>query len=98
MWAILNSLNANNLPIFERILMILVSKFMVHRALSDKTHLSLGLLSPFSKITLFSHNTTKTVTSWADAQTAQIVSFEILVLLMTLQVYCIIPKSPINKA
>ena len=52
----------------------------------------------FSKITFFSHNTTKTVTSWADAQTAQIVSFEILVLLMTLQVYYIIPKSPINKA
>ena len=37
------------------------------------------------KITFFSH-TTKTVTSWADAQTAQIVSFEILVLLMALQV------------
>ena len=28
--------------------MILVSKFMVHRALSDKTYLSLGLLSPLS--------------------------------------------------
>ena len=26
--------------------MILVSKFMVHRALSNKTYLSLGLLSP----------------------------------------------------
>ena len=26
--------------------MILVSKFMVHRALSDKAYLSLGLLSP----------------------------------------------------
>ena len=35
----------------------------------------------FSIITFFSH-TTKTVTLWADAQTAQIVSFEILVLLM----------------
>ena len=33
----------------------------------------------------FSH-TTKTHTSWADAQTAQIVLFEILVLLMALQV------------
>ena len=33
----------------------------------------------FSIITYFSH-TTKTVTSWADAQTAQIVSFEILLL------------------
>ena len=58
----------------------------------------------FSIITLFSH-TTKTVTSWADAQTAQIVSFEILVLLMAknLQVLlktCIyyMPKSPVNKA
>ena len=46
MAAILNSLNAHNLPIFQPILMILVSKFMVHRALSDKTYLSLGLLSP----------------------------------------------------
>ena len=43
---ILNSLNAHNLPIFLTILMILVSKFMVHRALSDKTYLSLGLLYP----------------------------------------------------
>ena len=46
MLAILNSLNAHNLPIFQPILMILVSEFMVHRALSDKTYLSLGLLSP----------------------------------------------------
>ena len=46
MLAILNSLDAHNLPIFQPILMILVSKFMVHRALSDKIYLSLGLLSP----------------------------------------------------
>ena len=46
MLAVLNSLNAYNFPSFQPILMILVSKFMVHRALSDKTHLSLGLLSP----------------------------------------------------
>ena len=39
MLAILKSLNAHNLPIFQMILMILVSKFMVHRALSDKTYL-----------------------------------------------------------
>ena len=48
MMAILNSLNAPNLPTFQPILLILVSKFMVHRALSDKTYLSLGLLSPGS--------------------------------------------------
>ena len=48
MLAILNSLNAHNLPIFQLILMILVSKFMVHRALSYKTYLSLGLLSPLN--------------------------------------------------
>ena len=36
MSAILNSLNAHNLPIFQLILVILVSKFMVHRALYDK--------------------------------------------------------------
>ena len=46
MWAILNSLNAHYFPIFQPILMILVSKFMIQRALSDKTYLSLGLLSP----------------------------------------------------
>ena len=46
MLAILNSLNAHNFPIFEPILMILVSKFMIHRVLSDKTYSSLGLLSP----------------------------------------------------
>ena len=49
MLAILNSLNAHNLPIFQPILMILVSKFMIHRALSDKTYLLLGLLSPLTK-------------------------------------------------
>ena len=45
MLAILNSLNAQNLPIFKPILMILVSKFMVHRVFSDKIYLSFGLLS-----------------------------------------------------
>ena len=39
MLAILNSLNAYNLPIFQPILMILVSKFMVYRVLSGKTYL-----------------------------------------------------------
>ena len=42
MLAILNSLNANNLPIFQTILVILVSKFMVHKAFNDKTNLSLA--------------------------------------------------------
>ena len=50
MLAILNSLNAHNSPIFQPILIILVSKFMVHRALSDTTYLSLGLLSPLKTI------------------------------------------------
>ena len=48
MLAILNSLNTYNFPIFQPILMILISKYMVHRALSDKTYLSLGLLSPLN--------------------------------------------------
>ena len=39
MLAILNSLNAHNFPIFKPILMILVSKFMVYGAISDKTYL-----------------------------------------------------------
>ena len=46
MLAILNSLNAHIFLIFSTNLMILVSKFMIHRALSDKIHLLLGLLSP----------------------------------------------------
>ena len=46
MLAILNSFNVHNLPFFQPILKKLVSKFMFHRALSDKIYLSLGLLSP----------------------------------------------------
>ena len=37
MLAILNSLNAHNLTIFQPILKIPVSKFMVYRALSNKS-------------------------------------------------------------
>ena len=48
MLAIFNYLNAHYLPIFQSISMILVSKFMVYRALSDKTYLLLGLLSPLT--------------------------------------------------
>ena len=48
MLAILNSLNAHNLPIFQPILMILVSKLMFYKVLSYKTYLSLGFLSPLS--------------------------------------------------
>ena len=48
MLAILSSLNTHRLLIFQPILMILVSKFMVYRALSDKTQLLLGLLSPLT--------------------------------------------------
>ena len=54
MLLILNSLNVHNLPVFQWILMILVSKFMVHRVLSDKTYLSLGLLSPLNPLLLMS--------------------------------------------
>ena len=36
MLAILNSLNVHNFSIFQPILILLVSKFMVHRVLSDK--------------------------------------------------------------
>ena len=48
MFAILNSLNVHNFPISQPILMILVSKFMVHRALSDKTYLSFRVAVPFN--------------------------------------------------
>ena len=53
MLAILSSLNAHSFPIFQPILMILVSKFMVHRAFSDKTYLSLRLLSPLRLTSIF---------------------------------------------
>ena len=62
MLAILNSLNARNFPIFQPILMILVSKFMVYRVLSDRKYLLLGLLSPLlnlSKQYILRWDTTK---------------------------------------
>ena len=37
-----------NFPIFQPILMMLVSKFIVHRALFDKNTYHLGLLSPLN--------------------------------------------------
>ena len=48
MLAMLNFLNAHNFSISQPILMILqlLSKFMIHRALNDKAYLSLALLSP----------------------------------------------------
>ena len=49
MSVVLNSLNAHILPIFQPILLLLVSNFMVYRALSDKIYLSLELLSPLIK-------------------------------------------------
>ena len=53
MLAVLNSLNDHNFPIIQPVLMIPVSKFMVHKALSDKTYLSLGLLSPLMSLFVF---------------------------------------------
>ena len=50
MLAILNSLNAHNFPIFQLILLILVSKFMVRRALSDKTYFTIGVAVLFKHI------------------------------------------------
>ena len=65
MLAILNFLNAHNLPIFQPILMIFVSEFLVHRAFSDKTYLSLGLLSPlmFHKVLVVPFMTTSILKS-----------------------------------
>ena len=50
MSAILNSSNAHNFLIFQPILMTLVSKLIVYRALPDKTYLLLGLPSPLIRI------------------------------------------------
>ena len=55
MLATLNSLNVRNLPMFQPIVMLLVSKFMVHQALSVETYLSLGLLSPLRSLLIFVH-------------------------------------------
>ena len=55
MSAILNSLNVHSFLIFQPILITLVSKFMVYRALSDKTYLLLGLRSPLNKYVLSPH-------------------------------------------
>ena len=60
MLTILRYSNAHSFPIFQPILMMLVSKFMVHRALSDKTNLSLGLLSPL-KLSLETPNGVQSV-------------------------------------
>ena len=49
MSAILNSLNAHSFLIFQPILMTLLLKFMVYRALSDKTYLLIWLRSPLRK-------------------------------------------------
>ena len=46
MSTILSSLNAHNFPIFQAILKKLLSKSMIHRVLSYKAYLSLGLRSP----------------------------------------------------
>ena len=51
MLALLISLNAHNFSISQPILMIRVSKFIVYKALSDKTYLLLGLLSPLNRLT-----------------------------------------------
>ena len=70
MLAILNSLNAHNFPIFQPILMILVSKFMVHRALSDKIYLSLGLLPPLKSHQRLKYTTNLSVTSHINCMVA----------------------------
>ena len=52
MLAILNSSKVHSFPIFQSILMRLVSKFMVPRALSEKLYLALGLLSHLNILVL----------------------------------------------
>ena len=52
MSAILNSLNANIFLICQPILMTRVSKFVVYRALTDKTCLLLGLRSTLRQTSL----------------------------------------------
>ena len=57
MSAILNSVIAHNFHIFQPILMKLVSKFIISKALSYTIYLSLGLRSPliFSSLVKIFH-------------------------------------------
>ena len=66
MLAILNSLNSHNLSIFQPILMILISKFMIHRALSDRTYLLIGLPSPLKVIYVIGQDTDDNASDLAD--------------------------------
>ena len=50
MLAILNSLSAHNFPIFQPKLMILVSKFMVHRAFFLIKHIIFRVAVPFKEL------------------------------------------------
>ena len=59
MSSILNSLNAHNFLIFQPIMMTLVSKFMVFKALSDKTYLLLGLRSPLINVNYYNRSFNK---------------------------------------
>ena len=82
MFAILIFLNAHILPIFQPILMILVSKFMVHRAHSDKTYFSLGLLSPLS---IFRTHAQKEYRKFLEMKGTYILNILALLLLENLQ-------------
>ena len=57
MSAIFDFINAHIFLVFQPILMTLVSKFMVCRALSDKTYLLLGLRSPLNEFEFPPHPT-----------------------------------------
>ena len=71
MSAILDSLNVHNFLIFQPILMILVSKFMVYRPFSDKTYLLLGLRSPLKKCDIL-HIFALKQSSWVHVRTASV--------------------------
>ena len=51
--------------------MILVSKFMVHRAFSDRTYLLLGLLSPLNYFSTYSFGNTIRVPTSLDSNEAR---------------------------
>ena len=74
MLGILNSLNAHNLPIFQPILMILLTKSMGHRALSDKIYLLLELLSPLSIFRTHAQKEYRNVSKMKDANMLNILA------------------------
>ena len=74
MMAILNSLNVHNFHIFQLILMKLVSKFMVYRALSDKLYFIIRVAVPFKSSELAAYLSMGTHVSSANINRVNVIT------------------------